>query len=57
MQNARPDYEGLNAIGYEAMVLGNHEFDFPLQILSMQEKWATFPLISANVINKRTQKN
>lgn len=56
MQNARPDYEGLNAIGYEAMVLGNHEFDFPLQILSMQEKWATFPLISANVINKRTQK-
>ncbi|WGE63807.1 bifunctional UDP-sugar hydrolase/5'-nucleotidase UshA [Actinobacillus equuli subsp. haemolyticus] len=56
VQNARPDYEGLNAIGYEAMVLGNHEFDFPLQILSMQEKWATFPLISANVINKRTQK-
>ncbi|WGE86417.1 bifunctional UDP-sugar hydrolase/5'-nucleotidase UshA [Actinobacillus equuli] len=56
MQNARPDYEGLNAIGYEAMVLGNHEFDFPLQVLSMQEKWATFPLISANVINKRTQK-
>lgn len=56
MQNARPDYEGLNAIGYEAMVLGNHEFDFPLQVLSMQEKWANFPLISANVINKRTQK-
>ncbi|WGE88330.1 bifunctional UDP-sugar hydrolase/5'-nucleotidase UshA [Actinobacillus equuli subsp. haemolyticus] len=56
MQNARPDYEGLNAIGYEAMVLGNHEFDFPLQVLSMQEKWVNFPLISANVINKRTQK-
>ncbi|SUT96692.1 bifunctional UDP-sugar hydrolase/5'-nucleotidase periplasmic [Actinobacillus lignieresii] len=56
MQNARPDYEGLNAIGYEAMVLGNHEFDFPLQVLSMQEKWAKFPLISANVINKKTQK-
>ncbi|WP_150538780.1 bifunctional UDP-sugar hydrolase/5'-nucleotidase UshA [Actinobacillus vicugnae] len=56
MQNARPDYEGLNAIGYEAMVLGNHEFDFPLQVLTMQEKWANFPLISANVINKRTQK-
>lgn len=56
MQNARPDYEGLNAIGYEAMVLGNHEFDFPLQVLSMQEEWAKFPLISANVINKKTQK-
>ncbi len=23
----------MNAIGYDAMVLGNHEFDYPLQIL------------------------
>lgn len=53
MQNARPDIEGMNAIGYDAMVLGNHEFDYPLQILSMQEKWAKFPFISANVINKK----
>lgn len=56
MQNARPDIEGLNAIGYEAMVLGNHEFDSPLQILNMQEKWAKFPLVSANTINKKTNK-
>ena len=54
MQNARPDVEGLNAIGYEAMTLGNHEFDSPLQILTMQEQWAKFPFLSANVINKRT---
>ena len=56
MLNARPDIEGLNAIGYEAMVLGNHEFDSPLQILDMQEKWAKFPLLSANIINKKTDK-
>lgn len=56
MQNARPDIEGLNAIGYEAMVLGNHEFDFPLQILDMQEKWAKFPFISANVSLKDSKK-
>ncbi|QTM00149.1 bifunctional UDP-sugar hydrolase/5'-nucleotidase UshA [Mannheimia sp. ZY171111] len=56
MQNARPDIEGMNAIGYDAMVLGNHEFDFPLQTLSIQEKWAKFPFISANVINKKTDK-
>lgn len=56
MQNARPDIEGLNAIGYDAMTLGNHEFDVPLQILDMQEKWAKFPLLSANVYNKRTNK-
>ncbi len=55
MQNARPDIEGLNEIGYEAMVLGNHEFDSPLQILTMQEKWAKFPFISANVVNKQTE--
>ena len=55
MQNARPDIEGLNEIGYEAMVLGNYEFDSPLQILTMQEKWAKFPFISANVVNKQTE--
>ncbi|MDH2997886.1 bifunctional UDP-sugar hydrolase/5'-nucleotidase [Pasteurellaceae bacterium LFhippo2] len=56
MQNARPDVEGLNMLGVDALTLGNHEFDSPLQILDMQEKWATFPMISANVINNRTNK-
>lgn len=55
-QNARPDVEGFNMLGYDAVVLGNHEFDSPLQVLEMQEKWAKFPLISANVINKKTNK-
>ncbi|OOR99194.1 bifunctional UDP-sugar hydrolase/5'-nucleotidase [Haemophilus paracuniculus] len=55
-QSARPDIEGMNAIGYDAMALGNHEFDNPLQQLEMQEKWAKFPLLSANVINKATNK-
>ena len=36
-----PDIKAMNAMGYEATVLGNHEFDNPLQILDMQEKWAT----------------
>ncbi|MDU8924119.1 bifunctional UDP-sugar hydrolase/5'-nucleotidase UshA [Pasteurellaceae bacterium LIM206] len=56
LQNARPDIEGLNAIGYEAMTLGNHEFDNPLQLLEMQEKWAKFPLLAANVYNGKTHK-
>lgn len=46
----------MNAMGYEATVLGNHEFDNPLQILDMQEKWANFPFLSANVINTKTGK-
>lgn len=54
VNNARPDIEAMNAIGYEAMALGNHEFDNPLQMLGMQEKWAKFPFISANVRHKKT---
>lgn len=57
MQNAKPDIEGLNMLGVDVAVLGNHEFDYPLQILDMQEKWAKFPFISANVINKKTDKH
>lgn len=56
MQNAKPDIEGMNMLGFEVAVLGNHEFDFPLQVLELQEKWAKFPFISANVINKKTNK-
>ncbi len=47
MQTAEPDIKAMNAMGYEATVLGNHEFDNPLQILDMQEKWANFPFLSA----------
>ena len=28
---ARPDLEGYNAVGYDAITLGNHEFDNPLR--------------------------
>lgn len=56
LQNARPDIEAMNEIGYEAMVLGNHEFDNPLQLLDMQEKWANFPFLSANVFLKKNNK-
>ena len=56
MQTAEPDIKAMNAMGYEATVLGNHEFDNPLQILDMQEKWANFPFLSANVINTKTGK-
>lgn len=56
IHNARPDIEGLNAIGYEAMTLGNHEFDNPNQLLGMQEKWAKFPFLSANIRYKDSGK-
>lgn len=56
VQNARPDIEAMNHMGFDAMTLGNHEFDNPLQLLEKQEKWAKFPMISANVVHKKNQK-
>ncbi|WP_133545998.1 bifunctional UDP-sugar hydrolase/5'-nucleotidase UshA [Mesocricetibacter intestinalis] len=57
LQNARPDIEAMNAIGYDAMALGNHEFDNPLQLLEMQEKWAKFPFLSANVYLRESDRH
>lgn len=49
---ARPDLEGYNYIGYDAMAIGNHEFDNPIWVLREQMELATFPFISANVRTK-----
>lgn len=49
---AVPDIIGYNYIGYDAMVLGNHEFDHPVSVLRSQERLARFPFLSANVMTK-----
>lgn len=49
LQEAEPDFRGMNAIGYDAMAVGNHEFDKPRASLDKQRAWATFPLLSANI--------
>ncbi|EFS5815019.1 bifunctional UDP-sugar hydrolase/5'-nucleotidase [Salmonella enterica] len=54
LQDAEPDFRGMNLIGYDAMAVGNHEFDNPLTVLSQQEKWAKFPFLSANIYQKST---
>ncbi|EAA3791490.1 bifunctional UDP-sugar hydrolase/5'-nucleotidase [Salmonella enterica subsp. enterica serovar Livingstone] len=54
LQDAEPDFRGMNLIGYDAMVVGNHEFDNPLTVLRQQEKWAKFPFLSANIYQKST---
>ncbi|EOW2371273.1 bifunctional UDP-sugar hydrolase/5'-nucleotidase UshA [Cronobacter sakazakii] len=54
LQDAEPDFRGMNLIGYDAMAVGNHEFDNPLSVLRQQEKWAKFPLLSANIYQKST---
>lgn len=46
---AKPDIEGYNYIAYDAMALGNHEFDNPRQVLEWQMSLARFPFLSANI--------
>ncbi|OOF14584.1 MULTISPECIES: bifunctional UDP-sugar hydrolase/5'-nucleotidase UshA [Salinivibrio] len=51
---AEPDFKGMTQIGYDAMAIGNHEFDNPLSVLEKQMQWADFPMLSANIYDKET---
>ncbi|ELU9050801.1 bifunctional UDP-sugar hydrolase/5'-nucleotidase [Vibrio parahaemolyticus] len=56
LQDAEPDFKSMSKIGYDAMALGNHEFDNPLDVLFKQQDWANFPMLSANIYDKKTGK-
>ncbi len=43
-----PSIALMNSLGYAAMVVGNHEYDFGLDVLRAAEKQARFPFLSAN---------
>lgn len=49
LQDAEPDFRGMSRIGYDAMAVGNHEFDKPVPVLMKQRKWINFPMLSANI--------
>jgi 5'-nucleotidase/UDP-sugar diphosphatase len=42
----------MNLLGYDAMALGNHEFDNTLDVLEMQSELADFPMLAANIYIK-----
>lgn len=44
----------LNIIGFDAMALGNHEFDWGLAVLKERTAEASFPLLAANILDKDT---
>ena len=54
LQDAEPDFKGMNLLGYDASAIGNHEFDKPLAVFEKQRQWAQFPLLAANIYNKTT---
>ena len=49
LQDAEPDFKGMDRLGYDAMAVGNHEFDKPPAVLAKQRQWVGFPLLSANI--------
>jgi len=49
---AEPDIIGRNMIGFDAVALGNHEFDNELSVLETQKALAEFPMLAANVKTK-----
>jgi 2',3'-cyclic-nucleotide 2'-phosphodiesterase/3'-nucleotidase len=46
----------MNTMRYDAATLGNHEFNFGLDALDRSLKGATFPYVSANVLDAATGK-
>jgi len=46
----------MNAAGYDAMTLGNHEFDYGQDVTLKRVKEAKFPVLSANIIVEATGK-
>ncbi|MFW7418746.1 5'-nucleotidase C-terminal domain-containing protein [Vagococcus fluvialis] len=52
-----PVIAAMNVIGYDAMALGNHEFNFGTDLIKKVEREAEFPLLSANTYLKGTDTN
>ncbi|MFE4582557.1 bifunctional metallophosphatase/5'-nucleotidase, partial [Streptomyces chartreusis] len=46
----------MNAIGYDAVALGNHEFNYGIETLRKFEEQCRFPLLGANALDAKTLK-
>jgi len=49
-----PTIAAMNRIGYQAMAVGNHEFNFGLEVLRRAQEQASFPFLSANTVTAGT---
>jgi 2',3'-cyclic-nucleotide 2'-phosphodiesterase (5'-nucleotidase family) len=49
LSRGRASIELLNLVGLDALVVGNHEFDFGLDVLKKRISEARFPVLGANV--------
>ncbi|TQJ48348.1 bifunctional metallophosphatase/5'-nucleotidase, partial [Streptomyces sp. SLBN-115] len=51
-----PMAQAMNAIGYDAAALGNHEFNYGIETLRKFESQLRFPLLGANAVDAKTLK-
>ncbi|WP_329115817.1 bifunctional metallophosphatase/5'-nucleotidase [Streptomyces sp. NBC_01465] len=51
-----PMAQAMNAIGYDAAALGNHEFNYGIPVLRKFEEQCDFPLLGANALDAKTLK-
>ncbi|GGM88271.1 multifunctional 2',3'-cyclic-nucleotide 2'-phosphodiesterase/5'-nucleotidase/3'-nucleotidase [Streptomyces fuscichromogenes] len=51
-----PMAQAMNAIGYDAAALGNHEFNYGIETLRKFEDQLRFPLLGANAVDAKTLK-
>ncbi|SNX57712.1 2',3'-cyclic-nucleotide 2'-phosphodiesterase/3'-nucleotidase [Streptomyces sp. TLI_55] len=51
-----PMAAAMNAIGYDAVALGNHEFNYGIETLRKFEEQCDFPLLGANALDAKTLK-
>ncbi len=50
-QDPDPMALAMSALGYDAMAVGNHEFNFGLEVLRKAQKESGFPWLSANTLS------
>ncbi len=48
--------EAMNLLGYDAMAIGNHEYDEGVENLRRLSRLANFPMLSANTLDAKTGK-
>jgi 2',3'-cyclic-nucleotide 2'-phosphodiesterase/3'-nucleotidase len=51
-----PMARAMNRIGYDAVALGNHEFNYGIELLRKFESQCDFPLLGANAVDATTMK-
>jgi 2',3'-cyclic-nucleotide 2'-phosphodiesterase/3'-nucleotidase len=55
-RDKNPIIDVLNFLKYDAAVIGNHEFNYGMDILNSSIKQSNFPWISANILNEDSSK-